>query len=95
MKGIDSIGFIIPDPESVTESNFRILLNEIHIDIIELNFLCNGKAKEILNILIKISEERGLDKNKISGAIEADPIGRLMVNGTLCIPAGEGFDYLT
>ena len=57
--------------------------------------MCNGKAKEILNILIKISKREVWIQNKISGAIEADPIGRLMVNGTLCIPAGAGFDYLT
>jgi methylmalonyl-CoA mutase len=29
MKGIDSIGFIITDPASVSEKNLRILLNEI------------------------------------------------------------------
>lgn len=94
MKGVDSVGFIITDPESVSENNFRILLNDIHLDIIEINFFCTGKAKEILGIIDKISTERGLDKEKIRGAIEADPIGRLMINGTLCIPVESGFDYL-
>ncbi|MEZ5011395.1 MAG: methylmalonyl-CoA mutase family protein [Bacteroidales bacterium] len=28
------------------------------------------------------------------GAIEADPLGRLMVNGKLCVPVSEGLDYL-
>src|ERR1035437_10478078 len=32
MKGIDSPGFIITDPESVNEVNFEILLNNIHIE---------------------------------------------------------------
>jgi methylmalonyl-CoA mutase len=95
MKGIDSLGFIITDPEIVSESNFQILLKDIHIDVVEINFLCNGKAKEILEILERISSERGLDREKIHGAIEADPIGRLMINGTLCIPVESGFDYLS
>jgi methylmalonyl-CoA mutase len=94
MKGVNSIGFVIADPESVSENNFRILLEGINIDVIEINFLCNGKAKEILGTISKISFERGLDPEKIHGAIEADPIGRLMLNGTLCIPPEEGFDYL-
>ena len=94
MKGIDSLGFILTDPESVNESNFNLLLKDIHIEIIEVNFMCNGKAKEILDYLIKISSGRGLNPQDIHGAIEADPIGRLTVNGTLCLDIESGFDYL-
>jgi methylmalonyl-CoA mutase len=94
MKGVDSLGFIITDPESVSENNFRILLSDIHIEIIEINFLCNGKAKEILNHISIIARERGISPEVIHGAIEADPISRLMLNGKLCVPVEEGFDYL-
>ena len=65
MKGIDSLGFILTDPESVNESNFNLLLKDIHIEIIEVNFMCNGKAKEILDYLIKISSGRGLNPQDI------------------------------
>jgi methylmalonyl-CoA mutase len=94
MKGVDSIGFIIADPESVSQRNFEILLKDIRIEMVEISFLCNGKAKEILEYLIKISDERNIDKANIRGAIEADPIGRLIVNGNLCVPVESGFDYL-
>ena len=94
MKGIDSLGFIIVDPESVSENNFKILLHDIHIENIEINFLCNGKAKEILDLINKISTERGLEPCNIHGAIEADPISRIMLNGKLCVPEDKGFDYL-
>jgi len=94
MKGIDSLGFIIADPDSVCRSNFEDLLKDIHIEIIEINFLCNGKAKEILEILRGIVLERGLKPEGITGAIEADPLGRLMSNGTLCVPVDAGLDYL-
>ena len=94
MKGIDSVGFSISDPETVNKSNIEDLLKGIHIEIVEVNFLCNGKAKEILDILKGIITERGLNSEEITGAIEADPIGRLMSNGTLCVPADAGFDYL-
>jgi len=93
-KGADSLGFIIIDPDSVNRKNFEILLNKIHIEDIEINFHCNGKAKEILDLITEIIKERELDPLKIRGAIEADPIGRLMVNGELCVPVESGFDYL-
>jgi methylmalonyl-CoA mutase len=94
MKGIDSLGFVITDPESVNEDNFKKLLRNIHIELIEINFLCNGKAKEILSIISIISGERGIKPSAINGAIEADPLGRLMSKGTLCVSVETGFEYL-
>lgn len=94
MKGIDSPGFIITDPESVNRENFEILLREIHPEAIELNFQCNGKAREIIDILKELLVSGGLDQGVLRGAFEADPLSKLMVNGTLCIPPEDGFDYL-
>ncbi len=61
MKGVDSLGFKISDPESVSEENFKILLSDIHLESIETNIHCNGKAKEILDILVKIAEAGRLE----------------------------------
>jgi len=94
MRGVDSPGFIIADPESVNEENFRILLRDVHLQSIGVNFRCNGKAKEILKILVQIAGERGNNFSEIHGAIEADPLSRLMMNGNLCVPEEKGFDYL-
>jgi methylmalonyl-CoA mutase len=94
MKGVDSLGFIIVDPESVNEKNFDILLKDIHLEAIELNFLANGKAKEITGIITNLVMKSGSDPQGIRGAFEADPLSRLMLNGTLCIPPEQGFDYL-
>ena len=94
MKGIDSLGFIINDPESVSLRNFELLLNDIHLESIELNFLSEGKAKEILEIIKTIVRSGGTDPGKIRGAIEADPVGRLMLKGKLCVSYEAGLDYL-
>jgi methylmalonyl-CoA mutase len=90
-NGVDSLGFIITNPDSVNAENLDLLLNNIPAGSTEINFFCNGKAKEIVGYLA------GIEKNKsagLHGAFEADPIGRLMINGSLCIPVKEGFDYL-
>ncbi|OFY76337.1 MAG: hypothetical protein A2V46_12435 [Bacteroidetes bacterium RBG_19FT_COMBO_42_7] len=93
-KGIDSLGFIIEDPESINEKNFSVLLDGINPEASEINFLSDGKAREIISLLIKIYEKKGIDISTLRGAVEADPLGRLMLNGTLCIPVEAGFDYL-
>ena len=94
MKGVDSIGFILEDPESINEENLTLLLDGINPAGSEINFLSNGRAREIISSLIRISEKNGFDKSSIRGAVEADPLGRLMINGTLCIPVEAGFEYL-
>jgi methylmalonyl-CoA mutase len=94
MKGVDSLGFVIKDPESISEKNIETLLKGIHFESVELNFLSNGKAKEILEYLIKAVKKEGANLTKIRGAIEADPLGRLMINGNLCITVESGLDYL-
>jgi methylmalonyl-CoA mutase len=93
-KGVDSTGFIISDPDTVTKENVRHLLENISFDTVETNFLSNGKAREILAYLDEIISERGISRQMVRGAIEADPSGRLMINGTLCITPEAGFDYL-
>lgn len=94
MKGVDSLGFIIADHESVNELNFDILLKGIQLEAIEINFLSNGKAKEIIDLIANLVKKNGSDPLEIRGAFEADPLSRLMLNGTLCIPPEQGFDYL-
>ena len=83
MKGIDSLGFIISDPESINEKNFDLLLERIFLGGVEINFSSNGKALEILDLLIKYVKKSWSDPDQIKGALEVDPLSRLMVNGTL------------
>ena len=94
MKGVDSLGFVISDPQTVNQKNIEILLRDIPFENVEINFLSAGKAKEILMCLIKMFKNTGTDLNKVRGAVEADPLGRLMLNGSLCISLEAGLDYL-
>ncbi len=94
MKGIDSIGFLIANPESVTEEAIDCLLEGIDPESAEINFSSGGKAREILEYFMAFLDRKGKDRNSIKGAIEADPLGRLFLNGKLCIPLDSGLDYL-
>ncbi len=94
MKGIDSLGFIIDDPETINEENLSVLLEGIDPAGAEINFLSNGKAREIIASLKSILQKKGYHPSSLRGAVEADPLGRLMANGTLCLPVKDGLDYL-
>lgn len=93
-NGVDSLGFIISDPGSVNNDNLNILLKGIAPGSTELNFYPFGRAKELMSCFDNYLKQAGTDKQKVTGAIEADPLTRLMLNGTLCIPVEQGFDYL-
>ncbi len=94
MKGIDSPGFYIADPENITRENIGLLLKDICPEAVELNFMTDGKAKELTGFFLEYIDSTNADIQKISGAVEADPLSRLMLNGTLCIPVEKGLDYL-
>jgi methylmalonyl-CoA mutase len=93
-RGIDSVGFIIADPESLSKENLKILLKDINLRSVEINFLCNGRSGEIFEYVAEIADNKGVGLDSVSGTIETDPIGRLMINGKLCVSPEAGFDYL-
>lgn len=93
-RGVNSLGFIIKDPGSINSANFDTLLSNICLSETELNILSNGKALEMVDILAGHLMGRDYSSLALKGAIEADPLGRLMLNGTLCIPVEDGLDYL-
>ena len=94
-KGVESLGFRLKDPEAVTPENVRLLLEGISPEKAEVNFICEGRAKEIVEIVSGLLRERNIPAENLRGAFEADPVGRLMVNGKLCTSVKESFDYLS
>ena len=94
MKGVTSPGFIIDDPETINAENITLLLKGIHCESIELNFTSAGRAKELLAALQAAMKSAGTDMEHINITIAADPLGRLMANGKLCVPVEEGLEYL-
>ncbi len=94
MKGVTSLGFIIEDPEEINVENIRSLLKDIHCESVELNFATAGKARELLAALISVMWASEINLSQVNGSIAADPLGRLVANGKLCVTINEGLDYL-
>ncbi|MCK4922389.1 MAG: acyl-CoA mutase large subunit family protein [Bacteroidales bacterium] len=81
-KGASAILFILPDDIIPDDDSFSILLNEIIFDCILLSFKAPGKEELILKLLSAEVEKRGLDKNKINGCLNNDPLGELSRKGS-------------
>jgi|WetSurMetagenome_2_1015567.scaffolds.fasta_scaffold50858_2 methylmalonyl-CoA mutase len=94
MNGVSSLGFIIENPETISAENITLLLKDIQCDCIELNFNAEGKAKELLYALREALKVAGVDTQKITGCIGAEPLTRLLTNGKLCVTIDEGLGYL-
>lgn len=94
MRGVTSLGFVIEDPQSVNTENISRLLTGIHFESVELYFVTQGMAKELLAALRSVLQSTGADAGNIRICIAADPLGRLALNGRLCVPVDQGLDYL-
>lgn len=94
MKGITSLGFVITDPDSVSNENISQLLKDILPESVELNFSVAGKAKELLSSLTAWLRSTGADRKQVRITVSADPLGKLAANGKLCVKVDEGLDYL-
>ena len=80
-KGIDSLGFHIPG-RLVSMETVETLLDGIYCDIIEVNFsTCQRHSLELAEILKTYWQKKGYDKEKIVGAIEWDPMKKMVLKG--------------
>ncbi len=92
--GVGSLGFRINKPGTINRNNFELLLGGMEFQDKEVNFRSEGGAREIVEILQSLLNAYEVDPARLKGAIEADPLGRIMLNGRLCVPLNEGLDYL-
>ena len=94
MKGVTSLGFIITDPSTINVSNVGILLRDIHCESIEVNFVTAGGARELVTAFESVMWAREADMGSLRVTVAADPLGRLLEKGKLCVSVDEGLDYL-
>ena len=82
-KGINAIGFCL-NKEKLNYHFIKVLLQDIRIDIIPVNFsICACKAPELANILVRYigREYKGTDIKLFRGSINVDPIKAMLMKG--------------
>lgn len=93
-RGVTSLGFVFGEEVEYTYEMLESLLKGIYCESIEINFIPQGNAKELFIIFADYLRKNGIRENNVRGSIATDPLGRLMVNGSLCVPVSDGMDYL-
>jgi len=79
LKGVDSLGFILKNSDKPTTAIIDRLLKNIRADILELNFSSKYPI-EIVTIIDKLAKNYSRDLDKISGSVDADPLGYYSLN---------------
>ena len=88
-KGIDSLGLCISKSDLVSKENIEALLKDICLDAIEVNFMIHKESVKFAEIFTAYVDAKGYDKGAIKGAINFDPLGRLLCRGKM---SEEAFD---
>lgn len=94
-RGAGSLGFIIPPSLNFSRKEFTLLLQDIHIDSISLNFIGRAHAPKIIEFLKEQVLKKGIDPSHINGSVDIDPLGYLSVNGKFFSSEKEEFDLCT
>ena len=93
-NGADSLTFIcdvtggtISGIPVKAASDMSKLLKKIPLEEVAVNFMAGDGAAGILALFLIEAEKRGVDFAKLTGSVEADPVGRLALTGRF--PGGE------
>lgn len=83
-RGVNSLGFVLPGCREFTPADMEILLKDICLECVEINFVAECKKGSILDAFKAVAEARGIAPEKIHGGINIDPLGMLTLKGKFC-----------
>ena len=91
-KGVTSLGFVFKSCQQVTVADLKILLRDIRLEAVELNFINSCKSKEFFETLLALMIEWKADPASLHLSINFDPIGKFVLRGKFCKGEAEVFE---
>ena len=83
-RGVKSLGFVLNGCQEFTKADMEVLLKDICLECVEINFVAGCKKGSILDAFKAVVEERGIAPEKIQGGINVDPLTALTRKGKNC-----------
>jgi methylmalonyl-CoA mutase len=80
-KGATSLGFLVKKEVINSQADLHTLLNNIHLDCIEINFMAGTFAPQVLEYFDAEVDNRELDPSTICGSVDYDPFLSFILNG--------------
>lgn len=84
-KGVDSIGFCIDGRKPISVEEMRVLLKDIYLPAVEVNFVgCCHASNEIIKSFLAVVKEQGVKPEEVRASFDYDPIRILNQTGKFC-----------
>lgn len=80
-KGINSLGFIFDCTHKITVDELKVLLKDICLEAVEINFVCSCKNCDVTTEYTQLVNEGPWDRNKVVASMANDPLVTLMLRG--------------
>ncbi len=81
MKGVDSLAFVFSGCTEYTVADVAVLLNDIQLDAVEVNFVCKCRACKIADLFAEYVKQGNWDAKTIRASVEYDPFGKYALTG--------------
>lgn len=83
-KGVNSIGFLFSDKFQPTVNDIELLMENIHAEEVEINFMCGPASHKVVAIIEELVAKYNRDENKIFGSVDFDPFMSFAFKGKFC-----------
>ena len=81
MKGVNSLAFVFNECTELTVADLGILLNDICMEAVEVNFVCKCRACKMADLFIAYVKQGNWDPKAIQASVEYDPFGKYALTG--------------
>ncbi len=80
-KGVNSLGFVLDNEKEYTTTDMEVLLNNIPLTQVELNFVAGYAALSAATAFTGYVSKLGVDAAKVNGSLSFDPLTCPLKNG--------------
>ena len=81
MKGVDSLAFVFSGCTEYSVADMALLLKDIQLDAVEVNFVCKCRACKIAELFVEFAKQGNYDLKSIRASVEYDPFGKYALTG--------------
>ncbi|MDX2443892.1 MAG: methylmalonyl-CoA mutase family protein [Bacteroidales bacterium] len=91
-SGITELGFITSQTKTLPNRDIKNLLDEVDLERIRINFDADINSLDILKQLVEVLKSKDIKLNKVSGAIEYNPLGNFLKNNQFYFSEENDFE---
>lgn len=92
-KGVNSIGFMFSDQFQPSVHDIERLMENIHSEELEINFLCGAASHKIISIYQELVERYKRDAERIQVSVDFDPFMAFAFRGKFCQTEDYAFTH--